>query len=553
MAKSSQKLNQYRKLLSFIIKYWNSNLLEETASTAFGTDAEVDHEDEWYDQSPNELVEDLENMGPTYIKLGQLLSTRPDFLPERYLDALSDLQDKAEPIPYEKVKQIVESEINTSISNAFADFDEEPLASASIGQVHKATLRSGKEVAVKVQRPGIRDQFKNDLETLSEIADWSVKHTKTGQQYAIDELIQDLRRILTNELDYTKEAKNLSRLHYNLRSFQHLVIPLPVPDYSTSRVLTMEFIEGEKVIELSPVKQIEIDATELADELIEAYLKQIMIDGFVHADPHPGNIHLTKDYKISMLDLGMVAKISPSNQEYLLKLMTTLSRDNGENVADILIEMGELKEDHDLPKFREEVNHLVMENKSSTAEEMKTGRLLIQINKSAAQNGIDIPTEINILGKVLLNLDQIISTLAPDFDIRQAIRKHIWKMMQDKAKEELKLENFIPSVLEIKSLIKHLPERINRISEQLAKNEYRLKIDAIDEKRLTDGFQKVANRITLGLIIAAMIIGAAMLMSVPTEFTIFGYPGLAILFFLLAALGGIGLVYYIIFEDEHIN
>lgn len=555
MAKPSQKINQYRKLLSFIIKYWNSNIFDKTASTAFGTDVEIQHKDEeeWYDQSPEELVADLESMGPTYIKLGQLLSTRPDFLPDRYLDALSDLQDKAEPISYDQVKQIVESEINTSISTAFTDFSEKPLASASIGQVHKATLRSGKEVAVKVQRPGIRDQFMNDLDTLSEIADWAVEHTKTGEQYAIGKLIKDLRRILTNELDYKKEAQNLSQLHHNLRSFQHLVIPLPVSDYSTSRILTMEFIKGEKVITLSPVKQIEIDATELADELIEAYLKQIMIDGFVHADPHPGNIHLTSNYKISMLDLGMVAKISPSSRDYLLKLMTTLSRDGGENVADILVEMSELHKNHNLARFRETVNYLVMESKNTTAEEMKTGQLLMQINKSAAQNGIDIPTEINILGKILLNLDQIISTLAPDFDIRRAIRKQIWKLMQNKAKEELKPENFISGVLEIKSLVKHLPARINRITEQLAKNEYRLKIDAIDEKRLTDGFQKVANRITLGLIIAAMIIGAAMLMNIPTKFTIFGYPGLAIIFFLLAALGGIGLVYYIIFEDEHVN
>lgn len=553
MAASSEKINQYRKLLSFILKYWNSDLFKNTATTALGTDTDIDietdgeKEDQWYDQSPDELVEDLEQMGATYIKLGQLLSTRPDFLPERYLQALSDLQDKAEPISFDKVKHIVEKEINTDISKAFENFETEPLASASIGQVHRATLRSGKEVAVKVQRPGIREQFLNDLNTLTEIANLAVEHTQTGRKYAVDALIEDLRRILTNELDYTKEAQNLSRLHYNLRSFNKLVVPRPVSDYTTSKVLTMEFIPGKKVIDLSPVKQIEMDS----DELVEAYLKQIMIDGFVHADPHPGNIHLTKDYRLALLDLGMVAQISPTNKDYLHQLMTALSENDGEKICDILINMGELQGEHDIQQFRKTVNRLVLESQNAAAKEMKTGRLLIQMNQSAAQNGIDIPTDINILGKVLLNLDQIIGTLAPDYDFRESVRNHIWELMENKMREEIKPKRFMSTLIESKKLVEQLPQRLNKISEQLANNEYRLKVDAIDEKRLTDGFQKVANRITLGLIIAATIIGAAMLMNVPTEFTLLGYPGLAIIFFLLAAIGGVSLIYYIIFEDEH--
>jgi predicted unusual protein kinase regulating ubiquinone biosynthesis (AarF/ABC1/UbiB family) len=552
MAISSEKINQYRKLLSFILKYWNSDLFKDTASSALGTEIEIDaeKENEWYDQSPEELVNDLEQMGATYVKLGQLLSTRPDFLPDRYLDALSDLQDKAEPIPYDEIQHIVETELNTGISNAFENFDSEPMASASIGQVHKATLRSGKEAAVKVQRPGIREQFLNDLNTLTDIANWAVEHTATARKYAVDVLIEDLRRILSNELDYKKEAQNLSRLHYNLRSFDKLIVPLPISDYTTSKVLTMEFIAGQKVVDLAPVKQIEMNSEELVDELVEAYLKQILVDGFVHADPHPGNIHLTKDYRIALLDLGMVAQISPMHKDYLLQLMTALSEDSGEKIADILIEMGELHDEHNLKQFRKTTNHLVMESQHAAAKEMKTGRLLLQMNQSAAQNGIDIPTEINILGKVLLNLDQIISTLAPDFNLRKAIRKHVWKLMENKMRKELKPESFMSTLLATKKLAELLPERLNKITELLANNEYKLKVDAIDEKRFTDGFQKVANRITLGLIIAATIIGAAMLMNVPTEFTLLGYPGLAIIFFLMAAIGGTWLVYYIVFEDE---
>lgn len=550
MTSTTKKIQQYRKLLSFIIKYWNSDLLRDTASNALGAESEPKQGEESYDQTPEELVEDLKQMGPTYIKLGQLLSTRPDLLPDRYLEALSDLQDEAEPIPQDQVREIIEKELGTSISKAFEEFDHQPMASASIGQVHKATLRSGKRVVVKVQRPGIRKEFLQDLETLDEIANWAVEHTDTAQKFALDDLIEDLAGILTNELDYEKEARNLIRIHDNLKSYKNLAVPLPVSDYSTSRILTMELVEGQKVVSLSPVKQIEMDAGDLADEFVEAYLHQVMVDGFVHADPHPGNIHLTKEYKLALLDLGMVARISSKNREYLLRFMTALGKNNGEKVADILIEMSNTRENADIDKFQKTVTQMVMQSQQATAKEMKIGRLLIRMNQSAAQNGIHIPTEINILGKVLLNLDQIISKLAPDFDMRDAIRRHVWKLMENKMREEIKPENFLSVLVESKKLAEHLPERLNKITEKMADNEYRLKIDAIDEKRLTEGFHKVANRITLGLIIAATIIGAAMLMNIETEFTLFGYPGLAMIFFLMAALGGVILVYYIIFKDE---
>ncbi|REL24272.1 AarF/ABC1/UbiB kinase family protein [Rhodohalobacter sp. SW132] len=552
MPSTTEKINQYRKLLSFVLKYRNSDLLEETSSNAMGVAADNVEKDE-YDQTPDELVEDLKSMGPTYVKLGQLLSTRPDLLPQRYLNSLSDLQDETDSIDYEKVQEIVERELGTSISKAFHSFDKKPLASASIGQVHRATLRSGeRDVVVKVQRPGIRAQFIKDLETLDEIANWAVEHSETAQKFALDDLIEELQRILLNELDYTKEANNLSRMHENLKSFKNLTVPLPVSDYSTSKILTMEFIEGQKVVDLSPVKQIEMNAENLADEFVEAYMQQVLADGFVHADPHPGNVHLTKDYKLVLLDLGMVFHISAPNREHLLRFMTALGDDNGDKVADILIKMSTLQDDANLQAFRKKVTQLVMESQQAAAKEMKTGRILIQMNQSAAHNGIRIPTEINILGKILLNMDQIVSKLDPEFDTRRAIRTHVWKQMEKKMRDEIKPENFFSVLVETKKLAENLPERLNTITENLANNEFKINIDGVDEKRLTDGFQKVANRITLGLIIAATIIGAAMLMNIETDFTLFGYPGFAMLFFLAAAIGGGTLVYYIVFKDENV-
>ncbi len=547
-------LERYRKFIGFMLKYWNSELFQQTANSALEDEPEDKEKVTDYDQTPEELVEDLKNMGPTYIKMGQLLSTRPDLLPDNYLKALASLQDDVPPIPYEDIHRIIEQQIGTRISKAFETFDEKPLASASIGQVHKATLRSGKPVAVKIQRPGIRKKFLEDLDTLEELAEMAMKHSQVARRYAFDNVLAELRRILLQELDYNREATNLLTLGKNLKHFNKLVVPQPILDYCTSKVLTMDFIDGRKVTSISPLKQLEVDYSPIVDELVEAYLQQVINDGFVHADPHPGNIQFTSDDKIALIDLGMVAKFTPGLQEDLLQLLMAISQGNGQDTAHVLLNMSEFDPDKaDVKKFNKQISDLVMDSQTSTAKDMQTGRLLIQLNRVAARNHIHIPVEVNILGKILLNMDQIIAVLDPDFDLKAAIRKHVNEIMRKKMYEELKPENFFSFVLETKKLAEHLPERINKISDNLANNRFKLNIDAIDEQRITDGFQKVANRITLGLIIAAMIIGAAMLMQVPSDFTIFGYPGLAMVFFLLAAVMGIYLSYIIIFKDENLN
>ncbi len=542
------RLTRYQRFLSFMLKYWNSDLLNETTSNAMEEESAGEFSD--FDQSPKELVDDLKKMGPTYIKLGQLLSTRPDLLPDNYLEALTSLQDDLPTIPYEEIREIVEEELGSRISKAFNWFQEEPLASASIGQVHLAELRSGKKVAVKIQRPGIRKKFLEDLETLEEVAEFAASHTEIGKQYAFNDVLAELKRIMLHELDYLREAENLVTLGTNLKSFRRLLVPQPIPDYTTSKVLTMEYVKGIKVTSVTPLRKLEENQTALVDELIESYLKQIISDGFAHADPHPGNIHLMENNKIALMDLGMVAQFTQKMQEYLLRLLLGLSKNNGEEITNILLEMSEKTENSTEKKFRRHINTMINDSRNSTAQDMQTGKLLIQMNRSAAQNGIYLPVEVNILGKILLNMDQIILALSPGFDLKDAVKRHVTKIMQEKMVNDLAPEDIFSALLESKKLAENLPERINKITQNLASNDFSIKIDALDEKRLTDGFQKVANRITLGIIIAAMIIGAAMMMRVPSPFTIFGYPGLAIIFFMIAAIGGMALSYTILFKDE---
>ncbi len=552
MASIPQKFNNYSKFISFIYKYWNSDLFKTASENALGESYDESENMPQYD-SPEELAEDLKSMGPTYIKLGQLLSTRPDLIPEPYMNALEKLQDGVEEISYGEVEKILEEEIGQRISKAFENFEVRPLASASIGQVHRATLRSGKEVAVKIQRPGVRKRFLEDLDTLKEITDFAVKNNKTAKKYAVDQVLNELRFILLNELDYAKEAENLKALGNNLSQYDLIFIPQPVEGYSTSKILTMDFVDGRKITSISPLSRTENDYTPLIDQLVAAYMKQIIIDGFAHADPHPGNVHLTKNHQIALMDLGMVAKFGPELRDYLLKLMIVISKYNGAETAKVLLQISDYAKDADVKSFKKEIDRLVLESQNKNAKDMQTGKLLIQMNRIAAENGIQLAVELNIFGKILMNMDQIVAVLTPDYDLQKSIEKNVERLMHKKMLNELKPDQFFSQILETKKLTENLPERLNTISERLANNEFEIKIDAIDEQCLTDGFQKVANRISMGLIIAALIIGAALLMRVPTTFTILGYPGLAMIFFCTAAIFGMWLVTKMILSDEDIK
>ena len=547
-----QQLNNYAKFFSFILKYYNSDVVKSTANSVLNEIEKTEISEDEYNQKPEELVEDLKKMGPTYVKLGQLLSTRPDLLPENYLQALANLQDDVETVPYEEVQKIFEEEIGVKINKAFELFDPKPLASASIGQVHLALLPSGKKVVVKIQRPGVRKNFIEELETLKNMADLAVTHSKVAKKYALDDVIEELRFILLNELDYNKEAQNLVILKENLKEFKNLIVPSPVAEYSSSKVLTMDFIDGKKITSLGNLKKIETDFTSVIDDLVEAYMKQIIVDGFVHADPHPGNIHVTADDKVALMDLGMVAKFSPKIQEKIMMLLVGMTKKDGDDITDALLEISEYDSAKvNLDHFRKNINRLVMDSTSTNAEDMETGRILLQMNRIAADEGIKLAVELNILGKVLLNMDQIVAVLTPKYDLQKAIRRFMEKMVNKKMQQELKPENAYAFLLDNKKLLENLPGRLNKITENLANNQLELKINAIDEDRLTEGFQKVANRITSGLIIAAMIIGAALLMRIPSTYTILGYGVLPFFFFVIAIGLGLFLVYSIMFKDDH--
>jgi ubiquinone biosynthesis protein len=543
-----QHLNRYRQIAWLFVKYGRSDLVKDA-----GLEETLEAEQRATPKEAakaSELADDLEKLGPTFVKLGQLLSTRVELLPRAYLEALARLQDEVEPFPFDEVEKIVTSELGVRMSKAFSDFEVAPMAAASLGQVHRARLRDGRQVAVKVQRPGIRDAMLEDLDALDEIAEFLDNHTAAGKRYEFCQMLDQFRKSLLRELDYRLEASNLTTIGKNLTEFEHIVVPEPVADYVTSRVLTMQYVHGKKITDLNPLARMEFDGAALAEDLFRAYLQQILVDGFFHADPHPGNVFLTDDYRIALIDLGMVGKIMPGLQEQLLQLLLAIAEGRGDDAADIAIKIGDRKEDFAEKEFKHAIAEIVAKQQGATVEQMQVGRLVLEVTQVAGESGVRVPAELTMLGKTLLNLDQVGRTIAPDFDPNASIRRNAAQIMQQRFLKSLSPGNLFSGALELKDLVQRLPARLNKIIDAIANNEMKISVDAIDEKTLVVGFQKVANRITVGLIIAALIVGAAMMMRVETSFRIWGYPGLAILLFLAAAGAGVFLLINILFYDK---
>jgi len=497
-----------------------------------------------------QLACELEKLGPTFVKLGQLLSTRADLLPPAYIEALTRLQDDVAPFSFAEVEKTVETELGVRLSKGFGSFEAEPMAAASLGQVHRASLRDGRLVAVKVQRPDIDQRVAEDLETLNELAAFLDKHAGMQERVDFSEMMREFRKATLAELDYRNEAGNLRTLGEHLSAFKSIVVPQPVDDYTTARVLTMDYVLGTKVTKLSPLTRIEADGEKLGRELVRAYLHQIIIEGFFHADPHPGNVFLTDDNRVALIDLGMVGHLAPRIQERLLELLIGAADGRPDEAADVIIDLGERRDGFDEAGLRRDVADLVTRYHRATLADVQVGRLLLEVNRSAAGHGLKAPPELTMLGKTLLNLDQVARALAPQLDVNATIRQQAVPLMRKRMLKGASPAAALSTMLEAKHFTERLPGRVNRVLDALAGNELRLKVEMIDEGAVIDGLQKVANRITLGLVLAALILAAAVIMQVPTSFRLFGYPGLAMILFMMAATGGAMLAVQIVTHDR---
>lgn len=531
-----EKLSRYAAVATLFLKYGKN--VGDT------TDEDVPEE------APEALAADLEKLGPTFVKLGQVLSSRPDLLPPAYLEALARLQDHVQPFPFADVQRIVEEELGARLSKAFSSFEEKPLAAASLGQVHRAALRDGRLVAVKVQRPDIDKIVATDLEAVEEIAQFLTNRTDAARHYDLMGMVEEFRRALEAEMDYLQEANNLRLLGKNLAEFQVIVVPQPIEGYTSKRVLTMDYVSGTKVTKISPVAALDLERDVLADLLVRAYLKQIVIDGVFHADPHPGNVFVTDDGFLALIDLGMIGRISPQMQDRLLKLLLAISEGRGEEAAEVAVTLGEKLPEFNEAAFKRDISALVSRIGHQSIADFQIGRVFLELSALINNNAMRAPADLTMLGKTLLHLDEVARALDPTLDVNEAIRRNGVDLMQRRMRKVVTSGSVIASVLEAKEFATKLPGRVNRVLDALAASELKMKVEVIDDGAIIDGLQKVANRITLGLILAAMIVSAAMMMRIDTPFRIMGYPGIAMILFTLAFAGAAYLAVQIVRHDR---
>ena len=500
----------------------------------------------------------LVELGPAYVKLGQLLSTRPDLLPEPYIHELEQLQDDVGPIPLADVEHTIEEELGARLSKLFDRFDPEPLGSASLGQVHAAELRGGREVIVKVQRPNIRGALADDIEFFHELAGFLASHTSAGARVDVVGVIQQLERALADELDYRVEARNAAAFRKALAEFPRLLVPKVIEAYTTERVLTMERVHGLKVHEVPRIARIEHDFTPVADELTRAYLKGITIDGFVHADPHPGNVFVVLpgtrnprtpaqvvrddrreevrpaatpmarieveavqsarpepsdvDVRLALIDFGMTARLSSSMREKVTRLLMALGDHRGDDVAATLIEMGETQPEFDRVGYTRAIATLVARNLELTAAEVQAGRLLFDVIDVSFRSGLRLPAEMTLLAKALFNLDGVTRALEPTYTPLDTIQEFGNQIAMARAQRDMSPRRIYQIAMESGDLLAALPHRLDQITQRLADNDLGARVDVPQLPALIVALQKVANRVFSGLVLAGLLVASAMLL-----------------------------------------
>lgn len=540
-------LKRYKDIATLLIRYGNSDLARRMKGEFPDLEAAESSESA---AMPEEFARDLEKLGPTYIKLGQLMSTQTAMIPDAYILALEELQDRVESFPFEEVEKAIFEELGARPRKIFQSIDPEPLAAASLSQVHRAITHDGAEVVVKVQRPGMRRIVLGDLEMLDELAGFLERNSSKGRHFRLREQLVELRAALLRELDYRQEARNMALMAINLAGFGTIRIPKALESYSSEKILTMEYVAGRKITTLSPLARLEVDGEALAGELYRAFIKQILVDGMVHVDPHPGNVYLTEDNRLALLDFGMVGHIPPQMQTQLTKLLVSVSDGRGEDAAELALRMGRRGDAFDPVKWRDLTAGMVAEFRSLKVADIAVGRLFLSIAAISESAGVSPPAQFIMLGKTLLKLDRVAKSLSPSFNPNETVRRCSAELLQSRIQGGLSLGKLYNTALETNEFVQQLPGKLNALMEMAVNNELKVKVETHDEDRLIGGLQKIANRITMGLVLAALIIGAALLMRVDTPFKLAGYPGLAVLLFLGACIGGVAQIASIVGGDR---
>ena len=483
----------------------------------------------------------MEELGPTFIKLGQLLSTRPDLLTPEYIAEFSRLQDAIPPFPFETVRHQISRELGSPIESLFSHFENTPLAAASIAQVHKASLPDGKKVAVKIRRPDIEQIIATDLDILMSLAYIAEHHIAALHLYNPVALIKEFRRSIQRELDFRREGHTLERFAANFAGDKTFHVPQVYRELSGEAVLTMEYIKGIKVNNFGKLRAEGYDLKVIARHGADALLRQVLVHGLFHGDPHPGNVYILPGPVICFLDYGMVGRLDHNLKYQLLDLLAGILERDVEKVSRLLLDSGELEEEPILTDLKKVVSDFIDDYYEVPLQEIHTGHLLTDLIGILVQFRISVPPDLLLLARALITMEGIGRQLDPDFNMVH----HLKPFMEQLARERWSL-TYITQELggvagDYSILLRRLPRDLRTLLLRMTRNRLKINLEHRGLGQLITDLDKSSNRLSFSLLISALIVGSSLIMQVDKGPQVMGFPVLGFLGYTIAAILGLWL------------
>lgn len=461
-------------------------------------------------QYAESFADAIEELGPTFIKLGQLLSTRPDLLPPAYVEALQRLQNRITPIPGAEIVRIIERDLGAPVAEKFGSFDTKPLAAASMAQVHRATLPDGTKVAVKVLRPGVKEAIDRDIQVLHEMARFARKHTGFGARNDLEGIVSELESSVREDMDFSQTASNTRLISRQIGEFPRIGAPLIYDEWSAGNVLTMSFVDGRNLAKFTRAEMKGLDSTAIARDLLGAYLKQIVLLGVFHADPHPGNVMLTEDGKLIMLDFGMVGRFDTEEKDSIIKLLLAFAERDGARVADVYLDMVETPPGFNRRAFAGAVSEFVSRynDMTSVTGGMGLGTAFLDLVRVAERHNTPVPSALTLLSKTMLNLDGIVRALSPEFEPVELIHEFMVNAMGVRIDAERSAGQRFAWSLDLWHLLESAPRRADLILDRMANGQFTVNMNIDELDTASERMTKAANRLSLSIVLGAAVVAA---------------------------------------------
>ncbi len=490
----------------------------------------------------------LERLGPTFIKFGQVLSVRPDLIPKSYIKELEKLQDKVPQFSYAVVKEQIKKELGKNIDEIFLEFEKKPIASASISQVHKAVLKNKDKVAVKIQRPDVKKIMETDIEIMFYFAKLLENHMPSIRKFNPTKIIEEFKKWTEKELDFKREAVNIKIFAKNFSRDKAIKIPKIHDDFTTNKILVMEFIDGIELHNIKQIKKKKINLRPLIDKGFEAILTQVFIHGFFHADPHPGNIIITNDKKIAFVDFGIVGHFSEELKAKSIDLFYGIIENDTENIVDTLVNISDT-EIENKEELKYEISDLLVPLQDTDIEKVKVSYILEEILNISLSHGLKIPTPFVLFGKTVITLEGIALEYDPTFKLVESSRPFIEKLMRRKYNPVYAFNTFMKDMFKFKKFAEEFPEKTSRALDKIEKGKIRVDIEDTDIKQLSLELDKSSNRIAYSMLITALLIVGALTINIGEPFVL-NVPLISFLSFLAAFTLSLILLFAILREKS---